>query len=245
MKVTEHKILYNKEVRKGYYLMGFNCNKLENAQPGQFITISVKGIEHNMPLRRPFTIYRKDDDLIEIFYKIVGKGTSLFSTLREGDYINVLGPLGNKFKQIEKANVVLLGRGVGMASLACLGNSLKNKECHITTILSIRNEKANIIDDYVKSFSDKLFILKDEDGTSNIENVRNMIIDISPDIIYTCGSKRLVRMLQKLDFEAYVTLEERMGCGLGACVTCPVKTPNGYKRVCKDGPCFNVKEVIL
>jgi dihydroorotate dehydrogenase electron transfer subunit len=245
MKVSTHSILYNNEIKKGYFLMGFECNTLKKAEPGQFITMSVDGIEANIPLRRPFTIYKINNSTVEILYKLVGKGTKLFSTLKPGDSINILGPLGNSFRMFENSKIILLGRGVGLASLACLGDSLKKLGCDITVIASFKDESSNIIDDYIKSFSNDIIVVEDEDGTSSCDNVRKIIEGINPDVIYSCGSKRLLRMLQKMKYKSYVTLEERMGCGLGACLTCAIKTPSGYKRVCKDGPCFDVMEVII
>lgn len=243
MRVKECALLYNYQVKKGYYLMGFNCPDLATAKPGQFMTISVEGIETTMPLRRPFTFYRIKGDVIEVLYKVVGRGTRLFATLKEGDKINVLGPLGNKFKVYEDKKVLLLARGVGLASLACLGDTLKKNSCNITTIGSFKDEESNIVDDYVKEFSDKLIVVNDEDKSSDVDRIEALIEEINPDLIYTCGSKRLVRMLQEMDYTSYVTLEERMACGLGSCLTCAVKTKEGYKRVCMDGPCFDVQEV--
>lgn len=243
--VTEHSILYNKEVKKGYFLMGFKCENLSSAKPGQFLSLSINGIEKSMPIRRPFTIYKIIGDKIEILYKLVGKGTNLFSRLKKGDKINVLGPLGNTFKIMKNSNTLIIGRGCGLASLANLGKELKESHCKVTTIGSFRNECVNFIDDYIKNFSDRLITVTDEDGSSDLKNIKRIINEVNPDIIYCSGSTRLLKMLQNLNYESYVTLEERMGCGLGACLTCSVKTTDGYKRVCKDGPCFNVKDIII
>jgi len=245
MKVKENIILYNKEVKDGYFVMGIKTEELKDAKPGQFISLSVKGIEKNMPLRRPFTIYRLEENLVEILYKVVGRGTEFYSKLGNGDSINILGPLGNGFKEEKYDRAILIGRGSGLASLAYQGKMLKESGCNVITVASFKNDQVNFIDDYIKSFSDELIILKDDDGTSSMENLKSIIEERNPDVIYTGGSKRILRLIQKLQYKAYVNLEERMGCGLGSCLTCPVKTPTGYKRVCKDGPCFDVREVII
>lgn len=243
--VTEHEILYNEEIRSGYFIMGFTCKNLIKANPGQFLTLSVRGIEKSMPIRRPFTIYKIIGDVVEILYKVVGRGTKFFSTLKKEDKINVLGPLGNTFKTIENSNSIIIGRGCGLASLANLGKRLNKLNCKVTTIGSFKSRSVNFIDDYINSFSDELISVYDDDGTSAINNIQKIISKINPDIVYCSGSKRILKMIQNLDCEAYVSLEQRMGCGLGACIGCSIKTVEGYKRVCKDGPCFNAKKVIL
>ncbi|WP_416175634.1 hypothetical protein [Clostridium sp.] len=243
--VIEHEISYNKEIIPGYFIMGFKCREMINAKPGQFLSISIDGVEKSMPIRRPFTIYKIVGDVVEIIYKLVGRGTKLFSTLKKGDKINVLGPLGNTFKTIENSNSVIIGRGCGLASLANLGKKLHKLNCKVTTIGSFKNKDVNFIDDYISSFSDEIFSIYDDDGTSDVDNIEKIISKINPDIVYCSGSRRILRMVQNLDCEAYVSLEERMGCGLGACVCCSIETSEGYKRVCKDGPCFNAKEVIV
>lgn len=245
IRVTEHTILYNYEVKPGYYLMGFECDGLRYAKPGQFLSMSLNRIQRDMPIRRPFTIYKLIGNKVEILYKIVGRGTQLFATLNEGEKVNILGPLGNTFDITPNSNSLIIGRGCGLATLANLGNGLKKAGCNVTTLASFRNERVNFVDDYIEGFSDELIVVHDEDGTSDLENMKNIISRVNPDFIYCSGSTRLAKMLQNLPYKSYVNLEERMGCGLGACLTCPVQTPTGYKRVCKDGPCFDVREVIL
>lgn len=245
MKVIESEILYNKKIKDKYFIMGFECKYLKNSNPGQFFTMSISGIEKSMPVRRPFTIYKVENNKIEILYKVVGRGTGIFSKLEKGDKINVLGPLGNSFRLFHDLNVLLIGRGCGTASLARLGEKLHESGCRVTTVGSFRDDSKDIIEDYVRSFSDKVIIVKDDDSSSSMQNVKRIINDINPDVIYCSGSKRILKMLQTLKYEAYTCLEERMGCGLGGCLGCSVKTVHGYKRICKDGPCFNVKEVIL
>lgn len=245
MKVSERIILYNNSINEEYNIMGFNSENLEHARPGQFISISVPGIEDNMPLRRPFTIYRIKDNSIEILYKIAGRGTKFYSTLKKGDKINILGPLGNGFQLVKESKVLIIGRGCGLATLAELGHQLKELGCNITTIGSFRNKELNIMDRYIRAFSKEIIELYDEDKTSNVDSLKKIVLEVNPDIIYCSGSKRILKMLQQLKYQGQVSLEERMGCGLGACMACSVDTIDGYKRVCKDGPCFSIDEVII
>ena len=243
-RVSEAEILYNYEHSEGYYLMGFKTDQLMSAKPGQFISLSVSGTEKNMPLRRPYTIYKLVGDTVEILYKVIGKGTNLIKGIAVGEKVNLLGPLGNWFEVAENKNVMIIGRGCGLATLANLGNALKESRCHVTTLSSFRTKKGNFVDEYIRGFSHDYIEIYDEDNTSNLLNVENIIKKVNPEVIYLSGSKRLMKLVKEMGIRSYVSLEERMGCGLGACLTCPVMTVNGYKRVCKDGPCFDVKEVI-
>lgn len=241
------RVSYVYGVKPSYYILGLEDCSLGRIDPGQFVMVYIDNIE--TILGRPFTVYRtyEGEGKIEIFFKIVGKGTRFLSSLRIGEKVGVLGPLGKGFPIYEGKTAVLLSRGVGLSSLAMLGDALKRRSSRVITIASFRNREADLASDneYVKSYSAEIITVYDEDGTSDLENVRLLIEKFKPDVIYTCGSKRLVKLLQKLPYPAYVSWEELMGCGVGYCKGCPVKTTTGYRLVCIDGPIFNVKDIIL
>jgi dihydroorotate dehydrogenase electron transfer subunit len=241
------KIIRNSEIKSGYFIMGFESESMLSALPGQIMSILAESMGQDMPLRRPFTVYRLNSGVTEVFYRVAGRGTKLFSELRSGDAISCMGPLGNPFPIKEDGKSLLLGRGVGIACLAFLGNVLKESGKSVVTIASFRGKSCDLVDDYIRGFSDITCTIYDEDGTSSVDNVARLINEISPAIIYTCGSKRLARMLKDMPYEAYVSLEENMGCcGLGSCYTCVVKNNYGeYIRSCKEGPCFNVREAVI
>jgi len=252
IRVENVEIIENALIKDGYFLMSFKSERMLEAKPGQFMSLSAPGkMGADMPLRRPFTVYRLNSGITEVFYKVTGRGTELFSTLRSGDTISCLGPKGNTFPTGTKGcggkKSLLLGRGVGLACLAWLGFTLKENGDSVTTIASFKDKNSNLVNEYIRGFSNATHEIYDEDGSSSVDNVERMINEISPAIIYTCGSKRLARMLKDMPYEAYVSLEEHMGCGgLGSCYTCVVKTNEGeYVRSCKEGPCFNVREVAI
>ena len=242
------KIIRNSEIKSGYFLMGFESEGMLSALPGQFMSLLAPGeMGQDMPLRRPFTVYRINSGVTEVLYKVAGRGTKLFSGLRTGDVISCFGPKGAPFPIKEEGKSLLLGRGVGIASLALLGSALKENGKSVFTIASFKDESSDLVNEYIQGFSDITRSIYDEDGTSSVENVARLINEISPAIIYTCGSKRLARLLKDMPYDAYVSLEEHMGCcGLGSCYTCVVKNNDGeYIRSCKEGPCFNVREVVI
>lgn len=236
----------NIQVSLDVHVMELRCY-IGDIKPGQFVMVKVNSIE--TLLRRPFSIYRahKDSRGFSLLYKVAGRGTHYLSKVKTGGVVNVLGPLGRPFPVRSNVTAVLLSRGVGIASLAYLGYELKKNNCNVITIASFKSRVHDIVsnNEYISSFSDKIISLYDEDGTSELSKVEQLLNSIRPDIVFTCGSKRFVKMLQKYPFEAYVSWEERMGCGLGACLSCVVKTVHGYKLTCKDGPVFNVREIVV
>jgi dihydroorotate dehydrogenase electron transfer subunit len=245
-KVENVNLIENTEIKSGYFIMSFRSERMLSALPGQFMSLSVPcKMGKDMPLRRPFTVYRLNSGITEVLYKVTGRGTKLFSELRSGDTISCFGPKGNTFPIRAGDKSLLLGRGVGLACLAWLGSVLKKNGKSVVTIASFRDKSSNLMNEYIRDFSDVIHELYDEDGTSSVGNVIRLIDEMSPAIIYTCGSKRLARALKHMPYEAYVSLEEHMGCcGLGSCYTCVVQTNSGeYVRSCKEGPCFNVREV--
>ena len=251
LRVEYVKIIENVQVKSGYFLMSFESEQMLSARPGQFMSLSAPGrMGRDMPPRRPFTVYRLNSGITEVLYKVAGRGTELFSGLRSGDVISCLGPNGNAFPIASKdvrdsKKSLLLGRGVGLACLAWLGSALKENGDEVATIASFRDKGSNLVNEYIRGFSGVLHEVHDEDGTSSLDNVRQLIDGISPAVIYTCGSELFVPMLKDMPYEAYVSLEERMGCcGLGSCYTCVARTKDGeYVRSCKEGPCFDVREV--
>lgn len=246
MRIERTALLYNEEMKPGYRIMGFRADSLRNARPGQFLSISTpNALKEGRLLRRPFTLYRLEDNRVQVMYKIVGTGTRLLASLEAGAEINVLGPKGNGFPILEKGRVLLLARGVGLASLVFLGETLAKQGGEVITVGSFKDQRSDLVDSVVKTFSKRLYTLFDTDNSSALDNVERILLQEKPAIVYTCGSKRLIRMLQQMNVQAFASLEERMGCGLGACYGCAVKTLEGYKRVCYDGPCFDVREVIL
>ncbi|MGC8983582.1 MAG: dihydroorotate dehydrogenase electron transfer subunit [Desulfurococcaceae archaeon] len=242
MKLLECKVRENKKVAENYYTLSMNSCNLGYIEPGQFVMVKVNGVE--TLLRRPFAVYNYEEGgVLEILYKVVGKGTRLMTTLREGDHVSVLGPLGRGFPTMCEGRAVLLSRGVGIASLTYLGRKLRDLGCDVITIASFKSKKEDLASDneIVRSFSSRLIVLYDEDGSSEVSNVKRLLYEANPSVVYTSGSKRLIRLLKEMPFKAYASVEERMGCGLGACLACAVKTINGYKLACKEGPVFDVK----
>jgi dihydroorotate dehydrogenase electron transfer subunit len=210
-------------------------------------------------MRRPMSIYRVDkpNSRIEFLYKVEGRGTRGIAMLAPGDDFNVAGPLGVgfKLKPVWK-NIVVLGRGVGLATLAPLSQLAAESGVGVTAILSARNPSVVMSKDLFDGLGARTISVVDTDKSSAVENVEavitGLIADGKADAFFTCGSNRLLKLMQRLGkahhIPGQVAVEQIMVCGFGACYVC-VRTfeVNGervLRRVCRDGPVFNMQEAV-
>lgn len=229
------------------------------AQPGQFFHLLCPSAdEGEIWFRRPQSVYRvaRSSGRIEFLYKVVGRGTKGLASLEPGDTLNMVGPLGIGFK-LEPGwkNVVVLGRGVGLATMAPISQLAGERGVRVTAILSARSEELAMAADLFESVGTVIKVL-DTDGTSAVENVeailRRLIAEHKADAFFTCGSNRLMQLMKRLGkahgIPGQMAMEQIMACGLGPCYIC-VRTfeVNGKKemrRVCVEGPVFNLQECL-
>jgi len=227
--------------------------------PGQFFNLLCPSPDAGeLWLRRPQSVYRIDRDCgrIEFLYKCVGRGTQGLATLERGDMLNMVGPLGVGFS-IDSAwrNIIVLGRGVGLATLAPISQLAGERGIGVTAILSARSPEFVMANDLFAKVGKVIGVL-DSDGTSTVENVeailRDLIAQRKADAFFTCGSNRLFQLMKRLGKErgipGQIAMEQVMACGLGPCYVC-VRTfeVNGKKelrRVCIEGPVFDMQEAV-
>lgn len=253
-------VLGNQPVNDGYrHLVLDAARGAANAKAGQFFHLLCPASGDSAPfLRRPMSIYRIDRarGRLEFLYKIVGAGTRALATLTPGESLDIFGPLGRGFTLEEGwKHVLLVARGVGLATLAPLAAMAAERGVRVTAILSARSPEYMMSEDYLRSLGAQVVTVTDAQGTSGVDDVERMVRAIveaeGVDLLATCGSNRLLMLLQRLAREygiaGQVALEQLMGCGIGMCFTCvlPFRTAEGlvYKRVCKDGPVFPIEEV--
>jgi dihydroorotate dehydrogenase electron transfer subunit len=238
-----------------YKLVLQNKSIAAKAKPGQFVNLRIdKGFD--LLLRRPLSIHLVKDGHLEIIYKVVGRGTEKLSQVKVQDTINVIGPLGRGYTLTE-GKTILIGGGTGIASLAFLAATLKNKFNQIPTVLIGARTKEELLCSEVLEKIGCLVKTATDDGSQGFHGLvtelfREMVAIFSthPSMVYSCGPLPMLRELSSLcrhfRIPCEVSLEEHMGCGVGACMGCVVKGAKGeYLRVCKDGPVFNAKEVLL
>jgi dihydroorotate dehydrogenase electron transfer subunit len=210
-------------------------------------------------MRRPMSVYRVDKagGHVEFLYKAEGRGTRGMAMLRPGDDFNIAGPLGHGFTlKPEWKNIVVLGRGVGLATLAPLSQLALENECKVTAILSARNPGVLMSKEFFDELGAHTVTVFDSDGSSAVENVEKILEDLiakkEADAFFTCGSARLLKLMQSLgkkhNIPGQVAMEQIMVCGFGACYVCmrtfEVDGVKVLRRVCRDGPVFNMQEAV-
>lgn len=231
------KILKNDKLSKDFYLM--EVESKDTPLMGQFYMLRSWG---DFPvLSRPISVFDADGRTIKFLYKVVGKGTEIFSNLKVGDDITLDGPHGTGYPEV-KGKVALVGGGVGIAPLYHTAKVLKEKDKSTTIDLFLGfSDVALLVDEY-KKVADN--VITDVGGfiTDHIDTKKY-------DYIFTCGPEIMMRVLYKKCKEEgtkaplYVSMENRMGCGIGACLVCTCKTKSGNKRACMEGPVMLASEV--
>ena len=229
------------------------------ATPGQFFHLLCPSPdEGELWFRRPQSIYRvaRSSGRVEFLYKVVGRGTKGLATLEPGDTLNMLGPLGVGFTlEPHWKNVVVLGRGVGLATMAPISQLASERGVRVTAILSARSKELAMAADLFESVGTVIKVL-DTDGSSAVENVeailRRLIAEKKADAFFTCGSNRLMQLMKRLGREhgipGQMAMEQIMACGLGPCYICvrtfEVAGKLEMRRVCVEGPVFDLQECL-
>ena len=237
-------------------------------QPGQFVMI--RDPERGEPLLpRPISVYSfhqgGDRAILDLLYRAAGRGTSLFSRMKPGDLLNVLGPLGRGFALPRNVrNVILLAGGVGVAPLTFLLHEgylrdISAKKTEITAYVGARTAELLTGLDRLQGFCD-LRIATDDGSAGYHGPVTDLlrcdlgVYEPEETMIYACGPTAMIRSLgliiRKSAIRCEVSLEERMACGIGACLGCAVAITDGngksaYQRVCHDGPVFDIREIAM
>ena len=240
------------------YKFSVKSEKLaKNAKAGQFLEIKVT--EDVEPLlRRPISIYNvdKENNIVEFIFQVRGRGTEILKNRREGDLIDILGPLGNGVFTVDKEyeNVAIIGGGIGTYPLYELAKEL-NEKSDVTVYMGFRNKDLVTLEDEFAKVSNRLVITTDDGSYKEKGFAINFLKEDckkeKPDMIYACGPLPMLKAVREFALEenipCQVSLEERMGCGIGACLGCAIKIISGeeprFGHVCKDGPVFNAKDV--
>jgi len=270
------KIEINQPISANVYYLELSIAKITSKlKPGHFVHIRLLGTNDPL-LRRPLSVNRiverkfknKIMKNIGIVYNVVGKGTNLLKEMAVGEQVDVLGPLGNGFnlKDLKPMQpIILVSGGMGIAPLVFLSQSLmqRKQKKQITAFVGMDTKKNLILESDLKKLGCAVKISTD-DGSKGFKGFVSQLLEnylskpnaLNPKpYIFACGPKLMLKALgivaNKFNIQGQVSLDEMMGCGIGACLGCVVKTHDQkqekefvYKRICKDGPVFDINEII-
>ena len=230
------------------------------ALAGQFFQLECPATADDRPFfRRPMSVYKADAARgeVEFLYKVTGEGTRGLATLATGNRMRILGPLGVGFR-LDPAwrEIVVVGRGVGLATLAPLAEAAAAQGIGVTAVFSARGPAQVMSVERFASAGARVEVVLDSDLTSDVAQVealmRRLIGEGRADALFTCGSNRLMLLLQRLGREfsipGQVAMEQQMACGLGMCFCCVRSFRSGddtvSRRVCWEGPVFDLQEAL-
>ena len=251
-------ILSQERIAQDIYSMWIRTEAARTAVPGQFISMYTNDGSKLLP--RPISIceINKADESLRVVYRVTGEntGTKLFSQMKAGDTVPVIGPLGNGFphEKAEGKKAFLIGGGIGVPPILELAKQMKCEKKQI--IVGYRDSETFLKDEFAQN--GEVYISTEDGSVGTKGNVMDAIREnaLEADIIYACGPTPMLRAIKAYakenDIECYISLEERMACGIGACLACVCKSKEkdhhtnvNNKRICKDGPVFLSTEVEL
>jgi dihydroorotate dehydrogenase electron transfer subunit len=257
------RVLWNKQIGSSYYIIGLSCSqRYAYSIPGQFVMLRVAN--HAAPLlRRPFSIHRliREGEAvtgIELLYKIVGEGTLKLSLLREGDQLDVLGPLGNGFSlSDDHASIFIVAGGIGVAPLVFLADVLKQDGFDFSRVhvfIGGRSKEDVLCSDIFSDLGLSVCTTTDDGSEGNqclvTSPLEEQAAALKPDMIYACGPTGMlecvVGIAESHSIPCEISIETAMACGIGVCLGCAVESSHAsgkYLHACVDGPVFNTRRI--
>ncbi len=253
------KIISNKKLKNDYWHLVFESGLIAaKASAGKFLELKVnKGTDPL--LRRPISIHGVSGGRIKLIYEVVGKGTQCLSERRPGEFLDVIGPLGNGFnppwgRRSPGGQSIIVAGGMGVAPLVFLAAQLKSDKPLV--LLGARTKEELLCQQEFKALGCKLMIATDNGSLGFKGRVTDLLKEIlsrdfkadKPANIYACGPQPMLKAVSLIcrenNIASQLSLERHMACGFGACLGCVVSTKTGYKRVCKEGPVFSGEELM-
>lgn len=239
------------QIARDTYEIVLKASEATLLKPGQFVYIALE----NHMLRRPVSVadVNKEDHTFVIIFKVFGEGTRKLSLHQQGDYLDVILPCGSFYpvEEMQLERALIVGGGIGVPPLYYLGKTLKDKGVEVTAILGFQSRDQVFYEEKFQLLGDT-HIVTDDGSYGKKGFVTDIVKDLQPEMDYyfSCGPTPMLRAItnQLSEQKGYISLEERMGCGIGTCYACviPLKNePAKSKKICKDGPVFFANEVML
>jgi dihydroorotate dehydrogenase electron transfer subunit len=258
MKQLKAPVVSNIEVLADIYLIWLEAREIaEDARPGQFVMVDCGG---DTSLPRPFSVHRVDGSQLALLFNVVGKGTNRLSQVKKGDTVNIFGPLGNGFTiNPDAKNVLLVAGGIGIAPLYFLAEAAAGAGKKVTLITGARTRDCLLPVSLPQKYYEKGLapagvnvVCATNDGSEGFKGLATQLVPhylTGIDQVFACGPVAMYQAMAKIPElkgkSVQLSLEIMMGCGMGVCYGCTIKTKSGLKQVCKDGPVFEMGEVDL
>ncbi|MGQ7555222.1 dihydroorotate dehydrogenase electron transfer subunit [Streptococcus suis] len=238
------------------FAMTLQGDMVQDMKMGQFIHIRVP--DDSMLLRRPISISEIDMDKSQcrIIYRVEGQGTEVFSKMTVGQHLDVMGPLGKGFEVgFLKAgdHILIIGGGIGVPPLVEVAKQAALYGVNVTSVIGFATKEAVILEEELANYG-QVYVTTDDGSYGRKGNVATVVEELTNEFaaIYSCGAPAMMNYVDQRFQDhphAYISLEARMACGMGACYACVVKPRQGQehenKRVCKEGPVFATGSLIL
>lgn len=214
--------------------------KTDGIRPGQFVEIAIPGLF----LRRPISVSDINGDQLTIIYKVVGQGTDRMAAMSAGEELDILTGLGNGYDLSLCGNeALLIGGGVGVPPLIYAAKRLREMGKHVRVVMGF-NTKAEVFGEEAFMALGCETVVCTMDGSCGTKGVVTDLIESPAPYYYACGPLPMLKtILRTIGTNGQISMEERMGCGVGICVGCTIETKEGFKRVCKEGPVFNADKI--
>jgi len=249
------KIIANAKVGEAYFCLSLRSPEVARlAEAGQFVQVRVSDGDQPL-LRRPFGVHRVHGPDFDLLYEVVGPATKILSQRKSGEYLDIIGPLGNGFNcQLLTVNrqLFLVAGGMGVATLLFLAEKLKKYSPQV--LIGARSKVGILCEKEFQKLGCSVKIATDDGSQGFHGKVTDLLlkelstIDHRPATIYACGPRPMLKEIARISrasgVPAAISLEEHLSCGIGACLGCVVETKTGFQRVCKDGPVFDAEEII-
>lgn len=254
-------LIENNEVAPDHFELVFPLtDHLAKVKPGQFVNFLCRKNDCNDPLlRRPLSVYAVDGDRFSVLFRVVGRGTAFLAALRPGEFVDVLGPLGHGFdlRSISMSSVALVGGGVGTPPLFYLSQTLHALGIGQRVIVGFASNRQVIAVDRWKEMGMTPIVTTDDGSAGKKGLVTDALEEIienhQVDSVFTCGPRPMLKAVADLcirsNVPCQVAMEEWMGCGVGACLSCVHRVKGGsgsteWARICVEGPVFPGEKVV-
>ena len=247
-KIIDFTVKENRQLNPDTFLLVVYSPEMPEIEPGQFVNIKV---EHSPAtfLRRPISVHNVDPDegLLYLLIKIAGQGTATLSKFKAGEKLNIILPLGNHFSLPDTGKCLLVGGGVGIAPLLHLAKELKAKGVTPVVLIGTRTASDIVLKEEYEKYATVYYTTEDGSYGEKGYPTQHSLLKEKFDHLFCCGPEPMMKAVARYAYEnkieCEVSLENKMACGIGACLCCVNDTKEGHKCVCIDGPVFNINDL--